>query len=228
MKIVAISDIHGELPPLPACDVVVICGDIAPVKIQTRGDKSAEWFAREFQSWCLALPCKKVIFIGGNHDFLLEDLLKHHNIEEITQGLFEADVERKIVFLHDSSFDFEGVTFYGTPWCPALKDWAFFADDGERKVLFSQIPNCDILLTHCPPKVGEQGVVLEPTRHYLSNFGDEVLADIVKQKQIKWVLSGHIHSGSHRVEMVGKTSIRNCSIKNEAYRATYSPFEFDV
>ena len=80
MKVIAISDTHGALMSIPECDVVVICGDIIPVEIQTRGDKSAEWFAGEFQQWCLSLPCRKVIFIGGNHDFLLEDLLKKYEL----------------------------------------------------------------------------------------------------------------------------------------------------
>ena len=34
MKFVATSDIHGDLPKIPECDAVLICGDISPVLIQ--------------------------------------------------------------------------------------------------------------------------------------------------------------------------------------------------
>ena len=34
MKFIATSDIHGDLPKIPECDAVLICGDISPVLIQ--------------------------------------------------------------------------------------------------------------------------------------------------------------------------------------------------
>ena len=159
MRIVALSDLHGALPQLPECDVVTISGDIVPLEKERDGEESAEWFRGLFQQWCLALPCRRVIFIGGNHDRFLEHLLKEYTVEEILHGLFEQDTDRKIVLLHDSAYEYEGVKFYGTPWCPDLIKWAFYADDETRKERIEQIPDCDILLTHCPPKIGTQGVV---------------------------------------------------------------------
>lgn len=39
IKVVAMSDIHGYLPPkdsLPKCDIVCIAGDILPLEIQKK------------------------------------------------------------------------------------------------------------------------------------------------------------------------------------------------
>ena len=228
MKIVALGDLHGALPQLPACDVVVIAGDIVPLEKERDGEESAEWFSTSFQHWCLDAPCSKVIFIGGNHDRLLEHLLGEYTIAEIHHGLFAEDIYNKIVLLHDSAYTYDGITFYGTPWCPDLVNWAFYGEDDLRRSKFAAIPNCDILLTHCPPKVGTQGVVFGKCRVSGANFGDPILAETLATKRIGWVISGHIHSGNHAVELLGETKCRNCSIKDEQYNVCYAPFEFEV
>ena len=228
MKIVALSDLHGSLPPLPECDVVVISGDIVPLEVERDGEESAAWLSTSFQRWCLDSPCKRVIFIGGNHDRLLEHLLGEYTIDEIVNGLFAEDCNHKIVLLHDSAYTFEGITFYGTPWCPDLIKWAFYGDDDLRRTKYQAIPDCDVLLTHCPPKIGTQGVVLGKCRVSGTDFGDPILAETLATKHIRWVISGHIHSGNHAVEMIGKTKCRNCSIKDEQYNVGYAPFEFEI
>ena len=228
MRIVALSDMHGALPAVAECDVVVIAGDIVPVAKECDGEESAEWFRGPFQEWALSLPCKMVVFIGGNHDRLLEYLLKEYTIEEIHNGLFAKDTENKIVLLHDSAYTFEGVVIYGTPWCPNLVTWAFYAEDEARRASFEEIPDCDILLTHCPAKIGTQGVVLQECKKCGSDFGDPILAEVLRTKRIGWVISGHIHSGDHNVEMLGDIRCRNCSIMDERYKESYPAFEFEV
>ena len=228
MRIVALSDLHGALPPLPECDVVVVAGDIVPLDKERDGEESAAWLSTSFQRWCLDAPCKRVIFIGGNHDRLLEHLLKEYTPDEIVSGLFAEDVDHKIILLHDSAYELNGRIFYGTPWCPDLVNWAFYGEDNLRHKKFQAIPDCDILLTHCPPKIGTQGVVLGKCRVSGADFGDPILAETLTTKRIGWVISGHIHSGNHEVELLGETKCRNCSIKDEQYNVGYAPFEFEI
>ena len=72
MKCVALSDLHGDLPEdIPECDIVIIAGDILPLNIQRDKIKSTAWLCNEFKNWCNFLKCSKVIFIAGNHDFVL-------------------------------------------------------------------------------------------------------------------------------------------------------------
>lgn len=247
MKIVSISDTHGYLPELPECDVVCICGDILPLHIQRDFENSLAWMAGPFQSWALNLKCQKVIFIAGNHDFILEKLWKgglrqgpephwtmYWDTKMIHDTVFQLDDDRdpKIIYLQDSSYTYNGVKFYGTPWCPNLANWAFYANSEDLKINFAAIhPDTDVLLTHCPPKYGLQGVVLENNWNHMSDFGcvelQQALDDRFSNKDM-WVLSGHIHSGKHDVEVLNNIKYRNCSLKDEDYRESYQPFEFEI
>lgn len=64
------SDLHGTLLPvedIEPCELVCICGDIVPLKIQANNRKTKSWLRNKFKTWCESLPCDKVVFIAGNH-----------------------------------------------------------------------------------------------------------------------------------------------------------------
>ena len=249
MKIVAISDLHGHLPELQPCDVVVICGDIIPLNIQKNYEASLAWLCGPFQSWALKLDCKKVVFIAGNHDFVFEQLYNgyvqmmgdnmpttrlYFHSERICDTLFQMDntYDPKLIYLCDGSYVYRGVKFYGTPWCPNLRNWAFYGDKQHLLNQFNKIPDdVDVLITHCPPKYGLQGTVLETNWNYMSDFGCVALQQVIDERfadKDMWILSGHIHSGKHEVEKMNNVKYRNCSIKNEDYGVAYQPFEFEI
>lgn len=251
MKIVAISDLHGHLPKLQPCDVVVICGDIVPPNIQKNYEASLAWLSGPFQSWALNLDCKKVIFIAGNHDFVFETMRNgevhtcgQHQVyphsklyftsTRICETLFQMDndYDPKILYLCDNTYKYEGITFYGTPWCPSLRNWAFYGDKQHLLNQFNKIPDdVDVLITHCPPKYGLQGIVLETNWNYMNDFGCVELQQVIDERfadKDMWILSGHIHSGKHEVEKMNNVKYRNCSIKNEDYQVAYQPFEFEI
>ena len=53
MKIIAMSDFHGDLiENVESCDVVCICGDFLPLKIQRDSQKSLKWLKNDFLPWC--------------------------------------------------------------------------------------------------------------------------------------------------------------------------------
>lgn len=252
MKIVAISDLHGHLPELQPCDVVTISGDILPLHIQDRYEDALCWLAGPFQDWALKLDCDKVIFIAGNHDFVFEymnDNGEHtcHKVKSnepswqvgctafvIMGTLFKMDdyANRKIIYLQDTAYTYNGVKFYGVPWCPNLRNWAFYGDKQHLLNQFNKIPDdVDVLITHCPPKYGLQGTVLETNWNYMNDFGCVELQQVIDERfanKDMWILSGHIHSGKHEVEKMNNVKYRNCSIKNEDYEVAYQPFEFEI
>ena len=247
-KICAISDIHGHLPEIPKCDILCICGDIVPLYTQRELAQSIAWLSGPFQKWALEAPCKHVVMIWGNHDFIGERLdkygckepneecqwLRGMNPKQVCEFLFKCDEDNKIHLLLDTEEVIDGIKFYGTPWCPSLRNWAFYGDSETLKKKFDQIPSdFDVLLTHCPPKYGQQGIVLETNWNFGKDFGCEELQEALVQKtmlrsDVCWVLSGHIHSGNHNWETRGPLVYRNVSIMDEDYEPTYNPLLFNI
>lgn len=227
MKIVAISDIHGDLIKIPECDVLCICGDILPLDVQRKESDSCMWILNEFIPWVDSLPCEHVVFIAGNHDFAFEPKQnKEVNITEFWRG------NNKIHYLLDESIEIDGKVFYGTPWCPVLYRWAFYQPPSGLDMKFSNIPDCDVLLTHCPPDIGNAGTVLQECWNYGNNFGCKELRNHIDNKNIQWVISGHIHSGEHDpVKYFNgncEVNVVNVSVKDEHYDVAYQPFKFEI
>lgn len=195
MRICGISDIHGNLiKDIPKCDVLCICGDIVPLGIQRQMDDSIKWFQNEFANWVKDLPCKKVIAVPGNHDFYLENKLKEWKgfVED-----YEIYTDGKVRFLVDELFNYEGVSFYGTPWINPILfgKWAFeYSTDEVEDNPFEKIPKCDILLTHDNPNHNHS------LEHYC--FG-----------KYKHHLFGHWHDGTS----YGHLGQHNCSILDDYY-----------
>ena len=221
MKITATSDIHGFCftPYNNEGDVFCFCGDIVPLKIQNDNVLSEYWIKNHFLVMCNKLKYKHIIFIAGNHDFILERKDLSYLLESFPN----------IHYLCDSKIIIDGVSFYGFPWCPALKNWAFYRDGQDMVDKCKEIPEADILLTHCPPKIGTQGTVLEEDAYnYGSNFGNEILTNRLGELNYKYVLSGHIHSGNHGIDMLNNTKCINVSMCNEKYHAIYEPYTFEI
>ena len=66
------SDLHGYLPEIDKCDLVLICGDIVSLRSQRYPKSCKKWYTRVFQPWIDSLPCDKVLFISGNHEVGME------------------------------------------------------------------------------------------------------------------------------------------------------------
>lgn len=69
MRICAISDIHGQFSDLniEESNILFICGDIVPLKMQRNIPQSLSWFKKEFIPWCSKQPVDQIYMVGGNH-----------------------------------------------------------------------------------------------------------------------------------------------------------------
>ena len=250
MRIVAISDTHGYLPKnLPEGDILCICGDIVPLDYQSDLCKSVAWFTLEFVPWVDSLPYKKVIFIGGNHDFFLEALHKipkkrvdsgevlstfistpRRVLEKLLPGNNKGK-HSKLVYLCDNSVEIEGKRFYGVPYVTSLPRWAFNRDaDFLKSEIYSNIPRkVDVLLTHMPPRCLCMGEVQQKNAfNYMENYGSVELADAIAKRDIKYVICGHVHSGCHDFQTKGETTYVNVSLRDENYNIGYPATVFDL
>jgi Icc-related predicted phosphoesterase len=227
MKIVAISDLHGFLPDIPECDILLIAGDIVPLQIQTQPDVSKQWFETVFNDWIEKIPTDNVIMIAGNHDFYLYKLYEENSSDYPWSS-------NKITYLCDNKVTINNVTIYGTPWVTGLFGWAF--NRSENDYINDSMSDdekdysCDILLCHQPPRVGQVGVVTETNYQYLNNYGSEGLLRLInnKMKNVKYVICGHVHSGNHAIQNIDGVNYVNVSHMSENYNPMYNPLSFEI
>ena len=241
IKIIGISDPHGQLPKIDEMfDILLIGGDVAPNNGYGKYfecEYQRNWFANEFVPWVMSLPFKdehsKVIFIAGNHDFYLESESEAY---KTGYSSIWADIiipcSNRLVYLYDSEYTFEKdgekLRIYGTPWCKEFGDWAFMINNDKLKAAFENIPEgLDILLTHDAPAIPPYGIITEG-RWKGEDAGNKPLAEAVILKKPKYHLSGHIHSSEHKLTKIGSTNFATISILNENYHMKYPPIELEL
>lgn len=228
MKIVAISDLHGVLPNLPACDVVVLAGDFSPLNIQTNYLAVCTWCKNYFIPWILNLECKSFIFIAGNHDFACQNAMWSEDWNEMLEEIsFREEKYLNVVYLENKSCVWEGKRFFGCPYSD-IANWAFSTTTGNPNGYDCIESGVDVLLVHQAPdleNLGTSNIGSERER----NFGSKKLLQIIQHRKPKVVVCGHIHSGNHeKVVDENETNYYNASLKNEQYCVFYQPQVFEL
>ena len=203
MKIVAISDTHGNEIEIPPCDLLIHAGDLTMSGSQDEVERAIGWLLGLKEKGA----CQAVVIVPGNHDFFLQD-------QSVT---LHGD---NVWLLRDAGCEFEGVSIWGSPFTPAFFDWAFMEKGNDIQKHWDLIPaGLDILITHGPPfgtlDQNPQGM----------HCGCPHLAEALKRIQPKAHIFGHIHH-SHGSTWDGKS--HNVSICDEGYRPTRSPLELEI
>ena len=215
MKIRFISDTHGHLPEIEPCDVLVHAGDICPVDMPHDPQTQAGWLDTNFRAWLDEIPAEHVIGIAGNHDFVFE--AKEH------------PRDMRWTYLCDSGCEIDGVKFWGTPWVPRLVNWAFCSDGlhWEAENTFDRVPSdLDVLISHGPPYRKADCIPANTkfNRGSEAEFvGCKRLLQVVKDKQPKFNVFGHIHEGGGVRALTGQTTHINASYLN----AYYEPYDIN-
>jgi Icc-related predicted phosphoesterase len=196
--IVATSDLHGNLPETPECDVLIIAGDVCPM-YDHHPDVQLGWLDTNFRNWLTAQPAKHIIGIAGNHDFVFEHRSR-------VESLFLP-----WRYLLDESLELDGVKYYGTPWVPNLAGWAFYGTSEKLREVYDAIPaDTDVVISHDPPKgFCDQ---MANSVHIGSKTGRAML-DRVKPKAY---VCGHIHEGFGQFQH-NQTTIYNVAYVDEFY-----------
>lgn len=235
LNIAALSDLHGQLPDpkeVDPVDVIVLCGDTVNLEYQRSNELSEDWFSHEFKDWVQALVCHRVIMIAGNHDFWM-----FRKDKQYIKNKFREWYGDKVIYLQDEMYIYQGVRFYGCPWCQGPLNWAFCPGEKYHSVpgvmqYYEQIPECDVLLTHQPPKIGNLGVSFYWDDLQKEDWSSDNLRLNIKDKNILVNFCGHIHSGQHtRIEypVLGcETVFYNVSLLNERYSVAYDPMYVSI
>lgn len=208
MKIVAISDTHGQhsMLKLPKADMIIHAGDIS-----SRGTLSE---VKEFYRWFSSLNYTYKVFIAGNHDFYFEK----QNVHDISKN-----VPSGIVYLNDSGVNIEGLSIWGSPVQPWFYDWAFNRTRGSKiKKHWDLIPNnTDILITHGPAYgVLDKTIAGEAV-------GCQELREKVFTVNPRVAICGHIHE-AYGQERIAQTNFINASVLDVRYRLVNAPILFEI
>jgi hypothetical protein len=73
MRICCIADLHGKLPIIPECDLLLVAGDVCPHFLEKyAGDSSdcfgqSKWLQSVFTAWLENAPAKHKVMTFGNH-----------------------------------------------------------------------------------------------------------------------------------------------------------------
>lgn len=227
IKVCAISDLHGYLPKLEPCDLVLICGDSVPLKYQSDFELAYDWYEDDFKEWAENLKCDKVLFIAGNHECTFPADSKAY------QRLFPEN--SNVTYLEDSQYDYKGLDgktyyIYGTPWCKVFGRWAFMASDPALEEIYSKIPKgLDILITHDQP-YGYGDVLLQKDCPWANgeHIGNKMLLEAINKRCPRYQFNGHLHSCSHEAIDINGTIHYNVSLKDEKYQPVYEPLYLNI
>ena len=226
MKVCVTSDLHGYLPEIEPCELLLICGDIVSLKHQRYSKSCKQWYTKVFQPWIDSLPCDKVLFIPGNHEVGVE------GHEDEYRKLF-SPTNKATILLHDyyEYLSNDGIVYkiFGTPYCKIFGNWAFMRTNSDLKEKFSEIPEgLDILLTH-DVAYGYADQSLQDIGYGTdTHFGTVELRDAILEKKPKYHFSGHIHTANHNLIMIGDTKHYNVSYVDETYIPTFKPLCIEI
>ena len=176
---------HREVA-LPECDVLIHCGDFCSFQ------REDERVLEDVDSWFAEAPAKHVLCVGGNHDYLLQS--REFRFAHAT-------------LLEDSLVEFEGLSFYGSPWCPQLVGFAYFATEEQLIERWRRIPSgIDVLVTHTPAR----GLLDVPSSGGV-HLGCPHLLDELQRIRPRLHVFGHIHA-SYGLQAEEETRFVNAAI----------------
>lgn len=231
VKVCAISDIHGNLPDLPECDLLLIGGDIFPLPIQHDSVHCLDWLRLDFKYWLKRQKFKECLVIAGNHDFLMERspekvkiIFDEYRIKDINAYYLHNE-------LHTVKLKKQEITVFGTPYCHKFGNWAFMPSYDTLEKKFDKIPDkVDIILSHDAP-YGITDVCFEGSSSKEGNIGNLPLRERINQVDFKYLLHGHLHSSDHEFNSMntpnGTALVANVSLLNENYKLAYEPLIFN-
>lgn len=213
VNILPISDIHGQPHVLDyiledidpdSYDIITCSGDVWE---GTSSGGVYKWV--NFQK---AIG-KPIVMIQGNHDFWSSSAF---------------DQVDDIHLLHNELYEFNGVKFFGTPYTVNFMNWNHMSDEDSLYEMWNKLipENLDVLLSHGPP-YGYGDNCNQPVYGNTaeSRLGSKALKEVILNKNPKYCIFGHIHSGDRRTIMDNGTICLNVSCLDEAYKfGVFNPY----
>lgn len=211
MKIWFISDTHTHhnLLKVPKVDMVIHCGD----ESNHFNPHLNQHEALNFFAWYRELPIKHKIYVPGNHS------------TAVYAGLVNQFCYPEIKFLIHESYEIEGLKIFGSPYTPLFGEWAYMKKRNRMQQVWDSVPECDILVTHGPPK-GILDLTRDLQTKELVQVGCKSLLNKVIELRPKIHAFGHVHqeTGCNNVGIfeVNQTKFINAACLNHHSKEVYN------
>ena len=188
MKILAVSDIHGDLGLVKKIQKLIDKEKVDLILLA--GDQS--WFEQEQKGLVGPLTKKPALIIPGNHE--TEETIKQWE-----------KAYPNLINLHKKSFEKKGVGFF----CTGTLEWGMINKKSptykELKSSHEKIKHLKkkVMITHEPPAGSKVELLGFPGTYGIKKAIDQFKPD--------FLICGHIHEAGGLIEKIGKTKVINVS-----------------
>ena len=192
MKILAVSDIHGDTGLVKRMakqakkenvDLVILAGDLT-------------WFEQSTQNLIgpFVKEGKEVLIVPGNHE-------SEETINQI------AKTYKGVKSVHKKAVTKEGIGFFGT----GTVDWGFYTDS---KQVYTELKNAHDKIKHYKKKIMITHSNPAGSKLELLGFPGSIgIKKAIEKFHPNILICGHIHEGGGITEKIGNTTIFNVSRK---------------
>jgi Icc-related predicted phosphoesterase len=209
VRIAATSDLHGFLPDVPGCDLLLVAGDVCPLDDESVGYQR-RWLDGPFREWLAGSAARRIVGIAGNHDFAAEE---------------DPELLRSLpwTYLDNETAEIEGVTVFGSPLTPRFGVWAFQAPDPALEEVWARIPDeTELVLVHGPP-LGCGDLTVDGVRA----GSPTLLRRLEDLPRLKLAVFGHIHEG-FGAGRLGSARWLNVSQVDDIFEPVHPPQLLDL
>lgn len=158
MKIQILSNIHGNLPELEECDLLILNGNISPVFKQSHKQLMEHWLMENFVPWVVETKAKNVVFVPGEYDIVLSP--KNKSYSKLLNSILTLTGSKMIIPIGSKSNKIVGFPYQLSD----NKFKGFSCDEEKFKKELNKLPdniqtlicntdlNCDVFKTFVEEK----------------------------------------------------------------------------